>query len=341
MENQLPEVSSKNTKNEILEAYESLLKQVHDTKQNAPKQIQEEKQKEAAVKKVENVSQNGILDEITNLKSLMQKSLEKLQAELMQEYTKLEEIRKAQAIEKQNLEDLYSLSATTDSLAAMILAQKERKEQFEKEMQKQKEDFETDIKAQRTKWQQEKEKHEQDWKELQEQTKKARQREEDEYQYNLKINRKKEQDAYDTKKNALEKELYESKLNFELEISKRQTELSHAEAELKELRKNSEDFPQKMEKTLKDQEKQLVQQLTQKYEFESKLLAKQVEGDLKLKTQSIELLREKIAEMQIQMKELTDKANKAENSVKDIAVKAIESSSKFQVLQSKDKDSVN
>jgi len=268
----------------------------------------------------------------------MQKSLDKLHNELLLEFSKLEDIKKAQVIEKQNLEDLYSLTVTTDSLAAMLLVQKENKAFFEKDIQKQKEEFDAEIKLQKNKWQQEKEKHEQEWKDMLELKKKTQQREEEEYQYSLKISRKKEQDNYEANKAALEKELKEKKQIFEQVRSKRLAELTNAEAELIELRKNNVEFPQKLEKTLKEQEKQLISQLTQKYDFESKLLAKQVEGDLKLKEQSIELLREKISEMQLQIKELTEKANKAENSVKDIAVKAIESSSKIQVISSKEKD---
>ncbi|MDR3339658.1 MAG: hypothetical protein LBT25_06140 [Candidatus Symbiothrix sp.] len=39
-------------------------------------------------------------------------------------------------------------------------------------------------------------------------------------------------------------------------------------------------------------------------------------------------MQEKIKEQQVQLKENTDKANRAEANVKDIAVKAIENSSK-------------
>jgi len=38
------EVTTKNTKTEILEAYDKLLKDVKSAKENVPKQIQEEKQ---------------------------------------------------------------------------------------------------------------------------------------------------------------------------------------------------------------------------------------------------------------------------------------------------------
>jgi DNA-binding transcriptional MerR regulator len=78
--------------------------------------------------------------------------------------------------------------------------------------------------------------------------------------------------------------------------------------------------------------------LVDRFEFESKLIEKQNEGELKLKEQTIISLQEKIKEMQAQIKELTQKANLAESNVKDIAVKAIESSSKIQVFPAKEND---
>jgi hypothetical protein len=50
----------------------------------------------------------------------------------------VEELQQAIEFEKKNLEELYQLSANTDSLAVILLAQKEKKEAFEKEMQEKK-----------------------------------------------------------------------------------------------------------------------------------------------------------------------------------------------------------
>lgn len=81
-----------------------------------------------------------------------------------------------------------------------------------------------------------------------------------------------------------------------------------------------------------------MQRIKIQYEFESKLIAKQNEGELKLKEQTIVSLKEKIEEMQQVIKQLADKANVAEVNVKDIAMKAIESSSKIQVFPTKIKE---
>lgn len=332
------EISSKNTKAQIIDAYEELLEKAKKAKADVPKQVQEEKQRSETVEKVADVSNKGIGKEINSLRVNLNNSLEELENNLLTEFKKLEEIRKAMDIEKQNLEDLYALSTTTDSLAAMLLAQKEQKENFETEIKAEKDAFEIEMTILREQWKTEKEKENTDQKELAEELKKNRKREEEEYHYKLKIDRQKENDEYENQKAKLEKELSDKQLNFDQEMAKREADVANAEAELNELRKNNDEFPKKLEKTLIDKEKEVKEWLTAQFEFESKLLAKQNEGELKLKEQTIDSLQEKISEMQKQVKELTEKANVAESNVKDIAVKAIESSSKIQVFPTKEKE---
>ncbi len=229
------DISGKNTKAQILEAYEELLNQAKKAKLNVPKQMQEEKQQKETVAKVNEISNKGIVNEINSLRSNLNNSLEKLENSLVNEFNKLEDIRAAIAIEKQNLEDLYSLSVTTDSLAAMLLAQKEQKENFDTEIQIKKESFEQEMATMREAWKLEKEKQKMEQKDFIEQLEKNRLREKEEYQYSLKIARQKETDTYASTKAKSEKELAEKKFNFENEIAKREEEIANAEVELNDL----------------------------------------------------------------------------------------------------------
>ncbi|MDR1983839.1 MAG: hypothetical protein LBQ28_03330 [Prevotellaceae bacterium] len=318
------QVSEKNTKAEILKAYDALLKEVQIAKSDVPKSIQEENRKKEILGKVDGITNEDILKNITELKSNLHSSLDEILQKLTGEFKKLEEIRAAIIIEKQSLEDLYSLSANTDSLAAMLLVQREKKESFEKEMKEQQEQWEIEKTRQKAAE-----------KEYYDDLVKRRKREEEEYQYNLKIKHQKEQDEYDNKKSQLEKELADKKAAFEKEISIREQELKNAEAELIELRKNNTEFPAKLEKALKDKETEITKQLQSKYEFDIKLLEKQTESELRLKEQIVASLQEKIKELQAQLKEYADKANRAEAGVKEIAVKAIENSSKVRMYTGK------
>ena len=329
------EVSEKNTKAEILKAYETLLKGVQNAKADVPKQVQEEKQRKEILEKVEGISNEGIVKSITTLKSGLSNSLDEILQSLTNEFKKLEEIRAAIALEKKSLEDLYSLSANTDSLAAMLLAQKEKKENFEKEIKEKGESFANEMAAKKEQWEIEKAKQKAEEKEYTDELTKRRKREEEEYAYNLKIRRQKEQDEYDSKKIQLEKELTDKKAKFEQEVSSRELNLKNAEAELAELRKNNAEFPAKLEKALKDKEMEVTKQLQTKYGFDIQLMEKQSAADIRLKDQIITSLQEKIKELQEQLKENTEKANRAEANVKDIAVKAIENATKVRMVSTK------
>jgi hypothetical protein len=329
------EVSEKNTKAEILRAYESLLKGVQDAKADFPKQIQEEKQKKETLEKISGITNEGIVKSIMSLKSSLGNSLDEILQSLTDEFKKLEEIRAAIAVEKKSLEDLYSLSANTDSLAAMLLVQKEKKEHFEKAIQEKEDAFNHETAIKKEQWEAEKTKQKIAEKEYVEDLTKRREREEEEYLYARKIKRQKEQDEYDIQKKKLEKELIDKKTQFEQEVSNRESELKNAESELAELRKNNAEFPAKLEKTGMDKEAEVTKQLQTKYNFDIQLTEKQNEAEIRLKDQIIASLQEKIKEQQAQLKEYTDKANRAEANVKDIAVKAIENSSKVRMFTAK------
>ena len=329
------EVSEKNTKSEILKAYETLLKDVQSVKSDIPKQAQEDKLKKDSLEKVAKISDEGIIKSITSLKADLNSSLDTIQKNLSDEFKKLEEIRAAITIENKTLEDLYSLSANTDSLAAMLLVQKDKKESFEKEMKEKEDSFNSEMTAQKSQWEIEKDKQKTSEKEYSDDLTKRRKREEEEYSYNLKIKRQKEQDDYDSKKSQLDKELIDKKLHFENEVSSREMNLKNAEAELAELRKNNSEFPVKLDKALKDKETEVTKQLQTKYGFDIQIKEKQYEADIRLKDQIISSLQEKIKEQQEQLKEYSDKATRAEAGVKDIAVKAIENASKIRMFTTK------
>jgi len=334
-----PEISTKNTKNEILAAYDELMKKVKEKKSDEPKKVQEQQKQETVVKNAAALINEGIVKEVSGLKVSLSSALDKLSENFASEFRKFEELQQAIKIEKQQLEDLYQLSANTDSLAAMLLAQKEKKEQFEQEMVTRKAEFEEKIRTEkerfdfeiaekRAQWKKEQELYAAQTKEALDEKKKSQAREDEEYQYNLKITRKKETDQYEEKKQKLEKELADKKAAFEKEFAERETKIQEAEAELKDLRIKNAAFPAELEKAVTAAAKAVSERLETQFGFEKELKEKETVGELKLKDQIIGTLNAKIKDMEITIKELSQKAITAETSVKDIAIRAIESSSK-------------
>ncbi len=152
-------VNIKNTKNEIIEAYNDLLEKVKDNKKEEPKKELEKQKQIETVKQVADMSQNGIVKEVSELKINLTSSLDKIGDQFVSEFKKFEELQKAIAFEKKNLEELYQLSASTDSLAVMLLAQKEKKEEFEAEMLDKKQQLELEIEETKSAWSKEKHLH--------------------------------------------------------------------------------------------------------------------------------------------------------------------------------------
>ena len=168
-----------------------MLQNIQKDKADIPKQIQEEKQKTEILEKVSGINSESIVKNISSLKTNLSNSLDEMLQSLSGEFKKLEEIRAAIVQEKKTLEDLYSLSANTDSLAAMLLAQKEKKENFEKTMKEAENAFTSEMAETKAQWEREKAKQKADEKEYADDLSKQRKREEEEYAYNQKIKRKK------------------------------------------------------------------------------------------------------------------------------------------------------
>jgi len=332
-------VTSRNTKNEILKAYEELLKKIQEKKAEEPKKVQEQQKQDAVVKSAAKLSNEGIVKSIGGLKAGLSSELDKLGERFLSEFKRFEQLQEAISLEQKNLEELYQLSANTDSLSAMLLAQKEKKEQFEQEMAERKAEleeamktekarFEAEMAEKKNQWKNEQELYAAREKEAMEEKKKSRAREEEEYQYTLRITRKKEADLYEEKKQKLEKELADKKAAHEKEYAEREEKIKGAEAELEELRANVAAFPDELEKAVSKAVKENTEKLEADFRFKKELMVKETEGELKLKDHIIETLKSKIKDMEASIKELSQKAVTAEASVKDIAIKAIESSAK-------------
>lgn len=327
-------VSPTNTKAQILEAYDDLLKKLEEKSEDKPKEVQQRKEDLKTVESAQKNTEDTIIKGISALKASLNDSLEKIQQSLHAEHKKLAEIQAAIKIEKQNLENLYGLSANTDSFAAILLAQKDSREKFDEEMKTAKAIFEAEMSESKSKWDKEKADRDEQIKEEKTLTLKTRKREEEEYLYTLQQKRKKEGDEFELKKAKQEAELREKKIAFEKEYAEREKSLAEKEQEFEALKKASDNFSKELEKAVQQANATLESKLSAEFKYKTDLSAKDTEGSMQLKNLQIATLENKIKEMDAQSKLLGQKAETAEKSVKDIALKAIESSRKVQYVES-------
>ncbi|MCK4345684.1 MAG: hypothetical protein KAX05_10405 [Bacteroidales bacterium] len=313
-------VSISQTKKEILDAYHELLQKM-ESKTEEPKVVQKREMEEKTVKEVSRLSVDSINKNIAGLKINISGALDKLEEQMAGVFKEFEKLHESVKIERENLEELYQISANAHSLSALIAAQKEKQEVFEKE-----------IEEKKLQWKAEEEKIQSEITEAKVISDKQRKRDEEEYQYNLKIRRTKDQDEYEEKKNKLEKELLEKKAWFEKEMAEREAKLKEAETELLELRKKDEEFPVILEKEVKKAQQETEKILKQQYDFEKQLSDNKIIGEQKLKDQTIKTLEAKIKDQETLLRQLTIKTDASEENVKQMALKALETTGKERVV---------
>lgn len=321
------EVTSKNTKSEIIEAYEKLLKEIKQTRKVSPKEESEIRKQQEIVQKSTKNTPDDIIKNITDLKLKITKLFDEIGDKITDECKRLYEIQQAIDIESKNLQEKYAINTNADTLDALLFAQKQKSEEFERDMQQKRQIFDEEISTKRLAWQKEQKELELDKKEQEQQLVKIRKREEDEYNYKLAIERQKTSNNYEMEKAALERELKERREVIEKEFAEREVILTNQEQELQELREKITKLPEVLEKATKDAEQKTIQRLQMEHKFTTDLQNKEVEGERKLGKQIITALETKIKEMEAHISNLTQKANQAAQRVHDIAVKTIESTS--------------
>ncbi len=329
----MTKVSKNNTKAQILEAYEDLLKKVEEKSNDNPKEVQKREEKKEVLKKAADSTEHNIAEQIHKIKSEFVGSLDKIEKELASERKKLEVLQEAIKIEDEHLKSLYGLTSNADSLAAILLAQKEQKETFQQEMKARKEALDQEIRQTKLKWEKEKKEHDESLKAEREQTKKMRKREEDEYEYALQQKRMKEKDDFELRKVRLEADLKEKQDTFNKTFAEREKNIKEKETELKTLQDQVTKFPKQLEQAVAKAVKETEEKLKFDFKYKTDIKEKENQGIINLKELQIKSLEQKIKEMEVQLKEASQKAEVSEKSVKDIALKAIESAGKIQVFE--------
>jgi hypothetical protein len=315
------EISTKSPKNEILAAYNELLAKVKEQKTTDRKT---EKLKDEEAKIVGTATQNtaeNIVKALGNVKLESVKMLDQLGERLFAELKKLTDLQQAIDIESNRLDEIFEIKVTTDSLAALLLAQKEKKAAFEMEMEEKKKLYEEEMNQKKLLWKQEQESYDLQKKEREVQVKKERQREEEEYNYAQQLKRKKDNDLYEARKAELEKEL-----------TVREAALATREKELVDLKARVEAFPSELEKAIKETERSVKEKLEFNYKHQAELASKDIESERKLTKQMITSFETKIKEQEDLIHQLTHKASEAVSQVQSIAIKAIEGASAQRVF---------
>src|SRR6266436_6034160 len=242
-------VSDKSTKQEMLEAYQALSKQLEEKRaaELAPERRIEEKKVEEALKVATAVAPDGIDREIGNLKADIGKMLADVSDRLATESSRFRSIQKAVESKERDLKELYGIEKAAVSLAALIEAQNQKRTEFETEMTRERERLQGEIDSRRAEWDQEKNDHETEIKERDALEKKAQERAREDFTYNFKREQQAIKDKLNDEKITLEKEIKLKRESADKELAEREKAIAEKGREFAELSAKASDFPKELE----------------------------------------------------------------------------------------------
>ena len=330
----IKKISMSNTKQEMLEAYNSLLKQLQERSERElkPKEMLERKAKKEILGVVDGLSSEGVIQEINALKLQVGKLLIQLSQKLEEEVDKYKKVKQAIEIKEKELQEVYEIHREAHTLSALIEAQSQRRKEFEIEMFTKKEELNREIQRIRKEWEEEKKSYEKRLKEQSMEEAKRRQREREEYEYAFKREQKLARDKFEDEKARQEREIQIKRENMERELSERENKIKEREKEFEEMQKKVESFSKEMEVAVNKAVKETTERLQAQAKSREELLRKVFEGERNVLVTKIESLQEIVKQQKEQIAKLSQQLEKAYQKVQDIAIKAVEGSSEISSL---------
>lgn len=335
-------INSRNTKAEILAAYKALEKE--------NKSLQVESKRNSNTQKENSNSQNNssnstklnrILNtiqqhtdqrDISNTIKILEQlqigfgtSVSHLSKQLTAEATTLEEISQLISEEQEQLEQLHNLETIEDETIDNLIIQYQNdykilSEEFESQSENKKQElFELNQS-----WNKEKDAHNREIKNRNEERKKSKQRDAEEYQYQIDLARDIDEEQYEQNKQEKYQELEAYRQELEQQWQEKEQAIATKEKEYTEAQEQITEFEEKLRKKIKQGEEEGKAIGTYQAKVRQDLRAKEIVGEEKNYQLKIEDLQQTINSQEARISKLIQQLDAAQKQVQDLAVKAIE-----------------
>ena len=343
-------VSQAMKKKEIIEEYNRLLdefKQEVAARKEAEARLSElDKRKDAeALDAGLQATVDSALEGTNRLRALIGTTLNDLGDKLTQQAEKLEQLTRAVRLQEGKLKDLYDIEYAADTMAKLVGAYADEKEQLEKEYASRNASLEEDY-ARRTEelersyaerkaeLEREIENTRAQWKEEEEDRKVAREREQAEYEYNRDRTRRLEEDEYAEQRAALNRELISLREEAEREIAARKEAIERREEEFERMRAEIEGFPQRLEMAAQNARAEAIAELKKETDNKAALIEVEHEWEKKALEQTISHLSDLNSSLEEKIVSLSKDLRDARKQLNVIAEKAVEGTSISKAFES-------
>jgi chromosome segregation ATPase len=329
---EIPSVSMSNTKKELMEAYEAAKQRLQSLNKNLlnAETTRKRLEKELAKANADTQAAKDPLQRLHDLRGAISRELTDLGERFEAEIETYRKVKSAVEAKQDEIKTLYEVETAASDLAALIDAQRAKKEQFELEMEEQKAAFEEEMRETKAIWNRTKTEHERQVKEESESIEKQRQREKEEYEYMFAREQDKRKNVLEDELHALEKEISQKREVFEQEHQQRQDELNRREVtvtqrenEINELEKEVATFPKRLENAVKSAIVDTTEKITGDFEKDKALMESKFEGEKNVLIGKIQSLEKMVESQTKQIADLSKRQEQAYEKVQDIANRAV------------------
>ena len=206
---------------------------------------------------------------------------------LLEQTAMLQDVQKAVEISRQQLELQRNITLAADSLDQLVEENTTRAEMFESDMERKKQEIDEQMAAKKKIWE----------------------REMEEYEYQKKLARERDQIEAAEREKTLEA---------------REAAMRAQELEVAQMKKTIEGFPAELESTLVKRECEVTERLTQQSSYERALLEKETSAQARLLELTVKNLEERLAAHLQEITSLKQQTEEANAKSQELAIKAIE-----------------
>lgn len=339
--------SDKNTKAQILEAYDQLaqeqkaleaqLKQLQKEAKDKPTVASTQKTPQLAEINQQQVTSDKMvltIDSIIKLQSGFGSTVSELSEKLTTEAAKLAELQNSVAEEIQQLEELHDLAEIKeDTLDVLIQVYEDSSKAFQEELSQRRETLDQEIQELRKAWEKEQDEYKRTIKERNDEQGKIRQRDAKEYDYELALQRSLNDDEYEQTQKLSYKQVEEAKQEQEKTWSEREKAIAEREKQFEELKVKVEAFEKEKEAALKKAKEEGKGIANYQVKVKADLQNKELEGNKRFYELRIQSLEQSIQSSEARIQNLSKQLDAALKQVQDLAVKAIEGASTISSYQ--------
>lgn len=328
---EIKKVTLTNTKQEMLDAYNELLKRLQEKEalELKPEVEIEKKKIKETLEVADSLSSEGVVKSLGGLRLELGKLLTQISDRLEEEVNNYRKVKAAIDIKNKELQEIYGIDKSAQSLAALIEAQSEKRLEFEQETADKKAKFESEMQAQRLEWDKEKKFFEAKIKERDAEDEKARLRKKEEYDYSFKREQQLAVDKSSDEKVKIEKEIQFKKEIADKQLAEREKRITEEEKRVAELQRKVDIFPKELDLALQKAVKDTTERLQSDARTKEEFLKKSFEGEKNVLAAKIESLEHLTKEQKEQIVRLSQALEKAYQKVEDIAVKTVGGFSEF------------